>query len=68
MSKNKPITYTEAVTELEIILEQLETNTDLNLESISDKVKRASELMIVCKKQLHELDKELDKIMEDLDN
>lgn len=68
MSKNKPITYTEAVTELETILEQLETNTDLNLESISDKVKRASELMIVCKKQLHELDKELDKIMEDLDN
>ena len=68
MSKNKPITYTEAVTELEIILEQLETNTDLNLESISDKVKRASELMIVCKKQLHDLDKELDKIMEDLDN
>ncbi len=68
MSKNKPSTYTEAVTELEIILEQLETNTDLNLESISDKVKRASELMIVCKKQLHELDKELDKIMEDLDN
>ena len=68
MSKNKPITYTEAVTELETILEQLETNTDLNLESISDKVKRASELMIVCKKQLHELDKELDKIMEDLGN
>lgn len=68
MPKNKPTTYTEAVTELENILKQLEANADVNLEVISDKVKRASELMIICKKQLHELDKELDKIMEDLDN
>lgn len=67
MSKQK-LTYTEAVTELEKILEELETNRDINLEIISEKVKRASELMEFCKKQLHEIDKELDKMMGELDD
>ena len=67
MPKHKP-TYTEAITELEKILEEFETNSDVNLEVISEKVKRASELMEFCKKQLHELDKELDKMMGELDD
>lgn len=67
MAKQK-LTYTEAVTELEKILEELETNRDVNLEIISEKVKRASELMEFCKKQLHEIDKELDKMMGELDD
>ena len=67
MSKHK-LTYTEAVTELEGILAELENNTDIHLELISAKVKRAAELMDFCKKQLHELDEELEKMIEDLDN
>lgn len=67
MAKQK-LTYTEAVTELEKILEELETNRDVNLEIISEKVRRASELMEFCKKQLHEIDKELDKMMGELDD
>ncbi len=67
MTKPK-LTYTEAVTELEKILTELEGNTDVNMEIISEKVKRAAELMEFCKKQLHELDKELEKMMSELDD
>ena len=43
MTKHK-LTYTEAVTELEGILAELENNTDIHLELISAKVKRAAEI------------------------
>ena len=67
MTKHK-LTYTEAVTELEGILAELENNTDIHLELISAKVKRAAELMDFCKKQLHELDEDLEKMIEELDS
>lgn len=67
MTKQK-IAYTEAVNELEKILNELESNADVNLEIISLKVKRATELMDICKKQLHELDHELEKLMIGLDD
>lgn len=66
MTKQK-IKYTDAVSELEEILLELENNVDIDMEQVSEKVKRASELLIVCKKQLHEMDTELEKILEELD-
>jgi len=66
MSKQKP-TYTEAVVELENILAELENNSEVNMDVISEKVKRAAFLMELCKKQLHELDQELEKMLEQLD-
>ncbi len=66
MTKAK-LSYTEAVAELEIILFELENNSDVNMDVIAEKVKRAAFLMESCKKQLHELDEELEKIMEHLD-
>ena len=67
MSKSKQ-TYTEAVAELEGILAELESNSEVNMDAISEKVKRAAVLMDFCKKQLHQLDSDLDKVMSDLDN
>jgi len=66
MTKQKQ-TYTEAVAELEQILAELENNSDVNMDVISEKVKRAAVLMEFCKKQLHDLDEELEKMMEQLD-
>ncbi|MEI8086248.1 MAG: exodeoxyribonuclease VII small subunit [Paludibacter sp.] len=66
MTKQK-ISYTEAVAELETILVQLEQSLEVNMDVISEKVKRAAVLMDLCKKQLHELDVELEKMMNDLD-
>ena len=65
MAKSKK-TYNEAVAELEKILGELETNTEINMELISEKVKRAAILIEVCKKQLHEIDEELEKMLENL--
>jgi len=67
MSKLKQ-SYSDAVSELELILAELESNSDINMDVISEKVKRAAVLMEFCKKQLHELDKELEKMMSDLDS
>ena len=63
----KKISYTEAIAELETILTQLEQSSEVNMEVISEKVKRAAVLMDLCKKQLHDLDVELEKMMSDLD-
>lgn len=61
--KQKP-TYSQALAELEGILKTLEQSGDTNLDLISAQVKRASELMELCRKQLHEIDEELQKIVE----
>ena len=61
------LTYTEAIAELENILAELESNQDVNMDVISEKVKRSAFLMDFCKKQLHELDEELEKIIDHLD-
>ncbi len=63
----KKITYSQAVFELEGILAELEGNAEINMELVSAKVKRAAELIAVCKKQLHEIDTDLEKILENLD-
>ena len=65
MAKSKQ-TYTEAVAELEKILGELESNAEINMEMISEKVKRAAVLIEICKKQLHEIDEELEKMLENL--
>lgn len=65
MVKSKQ-TYNEVVAELEKILGELETNTEINMELISEKVKRAAILIEACKKQLHEIDEELEKMLENL--
>ncbi|WP_163629721.1 exodeoxyribonuclease VII small subunit [Paludibacter sp. 221] len=61
MAKAK--SYTEAIEELEEILRSLEESEEVNMDSISEKVKRASELIKFCNKKLHELDGELEKII-----
>jgi len=65
MTKVK-LTYAEAINELESILAELESNSEVNMDVIADKVKLAASLMEFCKKQLHELDEEMEKIMEHL--
>jgi len=64
----KKQSYTEAVEELEKILAELENNgSEINMELISEKVKRAARLLDLCKKQLHEIDADLEKMLEKLD-
>ncbi|MBP6609932.1 MAG: exodeoxyribonuclease VII small subunit [Paludibacter sp.] len=66
MAKQK-ITYSDAQKELELILQELENEKEINMDHIALKVKRAAELIAICKKQLHEIDTELEQIMDKLD-
>jgi exodeoxyribonuclease VII small subunit len=66
--KEDKLTYSDAVSELERILKQLENIDEVNIDDISSKVKRASELMEFCRKKLQVLDKDLEKMIADLDN
>ena len=62
----KKLTYSEAVAELEKILAELDGNSEISMDLISGKVKRAAVLLDVCKKQLHEIDSDLEAMLENL--
>jgi exodeoxyribonuclease VII small subunit len=66
MTNNK-LSYDEAIAELDNILAELENNSDINMEEIAQKVNRASELLEICKKQLHVLDENLEKLLSELE-
>jgi len=66
MTKKK-ISYKEAVTEIEEILEQMESE-ELDVDELSDKVKRVSYLIKVCKDRLHQTEEEVENILNKMDD
>ena len=66
MTKKK-ITYKEAVNEIEEILEQMESE-ELDVDELSDKVKRVSYLIKVCKDRLHQTEEEVENILNQMDD
>jgi exodeoxyribonuclease VII small subunit len=61
------ISYQEAVSELESILEEIEEgNTDIDV--LSDRVKRALFLIQLCKTKLRKTDEEVRKLLSDLED
>ena len=65
MEKKKP-SYKEAIDEIEEILEKLE-NDDLDVDELSAKVKRVSHLLKCCKEKLNGTEKEIQKVIEEMD-
>lgn len=59
----KEILYTEAITEIEEIINAID-NGELNVDDISEKVKRVSYLINICQKKLHSTQMEVEKIIE----
>jgi exodeoxyribonuclease VII small subunit len=64
--EKKKLTYKEAVAEIEEILEKLE-NEELDVDELAAKVKRVSQLLKFCKDKLSGTEKEIQNIIEDLD-
>ena len=62
----KEITYNEAVNEIEEILYQIESE-ELDIDILSEKVKRVSSLIKICKKKLHQTETEVQKILDEID-
>lgn len=64
---SKPILYTEAFNELQTIVEEIEQG-DISVDELSLKVKRATQLIKVCKAKLHATEEEVNKILGELES
>lgn len=62
----KEQSYTEAVQELQKILDKLESG-DMDVDVLTEEIKRASALLKLCKDKLYKTDIEIKKILDNLD-
>ena len=62
---NKKISYTEAFSELENIVSEIEKG-EISVDELSEKVKRASLLVKVCKEKLTSTEEDVNRILEEL--
>ena len=58
----KEIKYEEAVAQLEEIVDKME-NDELDIDQLSDQMKRAKELVKLCKDKLTKTDEEIKKLL-----
>jgi exodeoxyribonuclease VII small subunit len=61
----KKISYTEAISELESIVTEIEQG-EITIDTLSEKVKRASELIKLCKAKLTATEGDVNKILEEI--
>ena len=57
--------YTQAIEELEAIVQEIE-DAEISVDELSEKVKRASELIRFCRKTLNSAETEVQNILKDL--
>ncbi len=62
----KKLSYKEAVEEIDEILEKIE-NEELDVDELSEKVKRVSTLIKFCKEKLHKTQEEVENILKEMD-
>ena len=62
----KNMSYSEAVARIEEILHQIETG-ELDVDELAAKVKMAAELLKVCKGKLFNTEKEVEKILKEME-
>lgn len=62
----KEKTYSEALAELQDILSKIESG-DLEVDVLTEEIKKASELLKLCKDKLYKTDAQIKKILEDID-
>lgn len=66
MSK-KNLSYSEAVARIDEILQQIEAG-ELDVDELAEKVKQAAELLKLCKAKLFSTEKEVEKILKEMDD
>jgi exodeoxyribonuclease VII small subunit len=59
--------YTEAFEELQTIVTEIEQG-EISVDELSEKVKRASYLIKICKSKLHSTEEDVNKILKELDS
>jgi len=63
----KQIKYGEAIQEIEQILSQIEQE-ELDVDDLTSKVQRVSELLTICRNKLRTTEQEVEKIMKDIES
>ena len=63
----KKISYSEAIAEIEETIALIESE-ELDVDDLSEKVKRVSELLEICKAKLSNTEKEVEKILSEIDD
>lgn len=64
---SKKISYTEAYNELQDIVSEME-NSEINIDLLDTQIKRASELLKICKDKLFKTEKNVQDILEEIRN
>ena len=59
---DKKVSYTEAISELEMIVSEIEQG-EITIDTLSEKVKRAAELIRICKNKLTSTEEDVNKIL-----
>jgi len=67
MSNEKEIKYTAASEELQQIVEEIESG-EISVDELSEKVKRASVLMAICKEKLFKTEDDVNQILKELES
>ncbi|SFD81867.1 exodeoxyribonuclease VII small subunit [Thermophagus xiamenensis] len=66
MTARKKLTYGEAITEIEEILQQME-DEELDVDELAGKVKRVSELVRFCRNKLKNTEEEVEKVLKEME-
>ena len=64
---NKKPTYTEAFNELQEIVSEME-NSEIGIDLLDSKIKRAAELLKICKDKLYKTEKNVKEALEEIKN
>jgi len=63
----KKVSYNEAMTEIEEILDKIE-NEELDVDELAEKVKRVSVLLKICKDKLQKTNEDVEKILKEMED
>jgi exodeoxyribonuclease VII small subunit len=63
----KKMTYSEAIAELERIVEEIEEGS-VTVDELSEKVTRAANLLKICKEKLSSTEEDVKKILQEIGN
>ena len=66
MARNSQLSYKEAIEELNCLVRDLQSD-EIDVDQLSEKVKRAAVLIKLCKSKLRDTDEEVKKVLEDMD-
>ena len=66
MTKSKQLTYSQALKELEAIISEIESE-EINVDSLTEKIKRATTLITFCKSRLRNTEEEVKKVFSEIE-